>query len=36
MTLNVWIEKPGITNNVGVMQKIAFLGTARILQKVEM
>ena len=29
-----WIEKLGITNNVGVMQKGALLGTARILRKV--
>ena len=29
-----WIEKLGITNNVGVMQKTALLGTARILRKV--
>ena len=29
-----WIEKPGITNNVGVMQKTALLGTAWILRKV--
>ena len=29
-----WIEKLGITSNVGVMQKIALLGTARILRKV--
>ena len=29
-----WIEKVGITDNVGVMQKIALLGTARILRKV--
>ena len=28
-----WIEKLGITNNVGVMQKTALLGTARILRK---
>ena len=29
-----WIEKLGITNNVGVMQKTALLGTAWILRKV--
>ena len=29
-----WTEKLGLTNNVGVMQKIALLGTARILRKV--
>ena len=29
-----WIEKLGITCNVGVRQKAALLGTARILQKV--
>ena len=29
-----WIEKLGITNNVGVMQKTALLGTTRILKKV--
>ena len=29
-----WIEKLGITNNVGVMQKTALLGTARMLKKV--
>ena len=29
-----WIEKLGITSNVGVMQKTALLGTARILRKV--
>ena len=29
-----WIEKLGITNNVGVMQKTALLETARILRKV--
>ena len=29
-----WIEKLGITNNVGVMQKGALLGTERILRKV--
>ena len=29
-----WIEKLGITNNVGVMQKTALLGTAKILRKV--
>ena len=29
-----WIEKLGITCNVGVMQKAALLGTARILRKV--
>ena len=29
-----WIENLGITNNVGVMQKTALLGTARILRKV--
>ena len=29
-----WIEKLQITNNVGVMQKNALLGTARILKKV--
>ena len=29
-----WIEKLGITNNVGVMQKTALLGTARLLRKV--
>ena len=28
-----WTEKLGITNNVGVMQKTALLGTARILRK---
>ena len=31
---NLWIEKPGITNNVGVMQRTVLLGTARILRKV--
>ena len=31
---NRWIEKLGITLNVGVMQKAALLGTARILRKV--
>ena len=30
---NGWIEKLRITNNVGVMQKTALLGTARILRK---
>ena len=29
-----WIEKLRITNKVGVMQKTALLGTARILRKV--
>ena len=29
-----WIEKLGLPLNVGVMQKIASLGTARILRKV--
>ena len=29
-----WIEKLGITFNVGVVQKTALLGTARILRKV--
>ena len=29
-----WIEKLGIPLNVGVMQKTALLGTARILKKV--
>ena len=29
-----WMEKLGITCNVGVMQKSALLGTARILRKV--
>ena len=29
-----WIGKLGITNNVGVMQKTALLGTTRILKKV--
>ena len=29
-----WIEKQGITFNVGVVQKTALLGTARILRKV--
>ena len=29
-----WIGKLGIPFNVGVMQKTAFLGTARILRKV--
>ena len=29
-----WIEKLGLSLNVGVMQKIALLGTARILRKV--
>ena len=29
-----WIEKLGIPLNVGVMQKTALLGTARILRKV--
>ena len=29
-----WMRKLGITCNVGVMQKIALLGTARILRKV--
>ena len=29
-----WIGKVGITWNVGVMQKSALLGTARILRKV--
>ena len=31
---NEWIEKLRITNIVGVMQKTALLGTARILRKV--
>ena len=26
-----WIEKPGIINNAGVIQKTALLGTVRIL-----
>ena len=29
-----WIERLRITNNVGVIQKTALLGTARILRKV--
>ena len=29
-----WIEKLGITNNLGVMQKTALFGTAKILRKV--
>ena len=29
-----WMEKLGITCNVGVMQKSALLGTTRILRKV--
>ena len=29
-----WIEKLGITSNVGVIQKTTLLGTARILRKV--
>ena len=29
-----WIQKRGITNNVGVVQKTALLGTASILRKV--
>ena len=29
-----WIEKLGIPFNVGVIQKTALLGTARILRKV--
>ena len=29
-----WIEKLRITNNVGVTQKTALFGTARILRKV--
>ena len=29
-----WIEKLGITYNVGVLQKTALLGTARILRKI--
>ena len=29
-----WIEKLRITNNVGVIQKTALLGTSRILRKV--
>ena len=29
-----WIEKLQITNNVGVMQKTALLGNARIVRKV--
>ena len=29
-----WVGKLGITCNVGVMQKSAFLGTARILTRV--
>ena len=29
-----WIEKLGITNNAGVMQKTALLGTVRILRNV--
>ena len=29
-----WVRKLGITCNVGVMQKTALLGTARILRKV--
>ena len=28
-----WMRKLGITSNVGVMQKSALLGTARILRK---
>ena len=28
-----WIEKLQITNNVGMIQKTALLGTARILKK---
>ena len=28
-----WIEKLGITNNVGIMQKTVLLGAARILKK---
>ena len=28
-----WIEKLGIINNVGVMQKTSLLGTVRILRK---
>ena len=28
-----WIEKLGITNNVGVMQKTALLGTTKTLRK---
>ena len=30
----LWIEKIGIPLNVGVMQKTALLGTARMLRKV--
>ena len=29
-----WIEKLGITLDVGIIQKTALLGTARILRKV--
>ena len=29
-----WMERLGITCSIGVMQKIALLGTARILRKV--
>ena len=29
-----WIEKLGITSNVGVMQKTALLETVRVLRKV--
>ena len=29
-----WIRKLGIAYNIGVMQKTALLGTARILRKV--
>ena len=29
-----WIRKLGISYNIGVMQKTALLGTARILRKV--
>ena len=29
-----WIEKLGITNHVGMMQKIALLGIAKISRKV--
>ena len=32
--LDRWMGKLGATCNVGVMQKSAFLGTARILRKV--
>ena len=31
--LDAWLEKLGVTIRTGLLQKIAFLGTARILRK---